>query len=309
MLLMPYDTTQGRMYQVDPIVSKIKSAQIDLPLPEVVSPGGNTIKNLFFVAPNEEHEDVKAFTQFVNLGTDQEPKLVLDGRPYMRLDRRTGTYRLTAENDWMFQCVRAALTLNAMDKNKGPVEMRRLGDVPMITFIKWITRAIVGKFNLDGATELKISAVCAYYYLGMIDERIATDAEERVALVNIVRRVTGLPENRTIMEISDSIKSLKTLDDLAKTISQDLGSIRMGELNASDIITLVQSSYFGVNARENVGVALEHVPTFIAMVYNVIMDRSYKKTTLASRALTSGRPNELRAFTDLVYRKVAEQFK
>jgi len=306
---MPYDTTQGRMYQVDSIVSKIKSAQIDLPLPEVVTPGGNTIKNLFFVAPNEEHEDVKAFTQFVNLGTDQAPRLVLDGRPFMRLDRRTGTYRLTTENDWMFQCVRGALTLNAMDPTKGPTTLRRLGNVPMITFIKWITRAIVGKFNLDGGTELKISVVCAYYYLAMINEELATDPEARAAMVNIVRNVTNMPENRTILEISDSIKSLKTLEDLAKTISQDLGSIRMGDLSAADIITLVQSSYFGVNARENVGVALEHMPTFIALVYNVIMDRSYKKTTLASRALTAGRPNELRAFTDLVYRQVAEQFK
>lgn len=306
MLLMPYDTTQGQMYEVKKIITQLEKAQIDLPFPEVETPGANIVKNLHFVTPSDDHEDVKGFTQFVNLGTDQEPKLVLDGRPFMRWDRRTDTYRLTAENDYMFQCVRGALTLRAM--KSGPAVFDRLGDVPLITFVKWITRALVGKYNLDEAAELKISVVAAFYFLAMSDEAIATDPEARMGVVKIVNRVTRVPFS-TVGEISDNIKSLKTLSDLAKEVSEGLNIIRMGELKAGDIWVLVASSFTGVNTRENVGVSLEHLPTFIAMVYVAVADRSYRKYTIGVRALSAGTQRELDAFKDLVYRQVAEQFK
>jgi hypothetical protein len=303
---MPYDTAQGQMYQVDKIVTQLTKAQIDLPFPEVETPGGNTVKNLHFVTPSDDHEDVKGFTQFVNLGTDQEPKLVLDGRPYMRWDRRTDTYRLTAENDWMFQSVRGALTLRAM--KSGAAVFDRLGDIPLITFVKWITRALVGKFNLEEGPELKISVVAAFYFLAMSDEAIATDPEARMAVVKIVNRVTKV-DYRTIGEISDNIKSLKTLSDLAKEVSTGLNIIRLGDLKAGDIWVLVASSFQGVNNRENVGVALEHLPTFIAMVYVALADKSYRKYTIGVRALSAGTQREQDDFKKLVYLQVAEQFK
>lgn len=306
MLLMPYDTTQGRMYQVDKIVNEIKRAQIDLPLPEVETPAGNVLKNILFVTPHDAHEDVKQFTQFVNLGTDQEPKLVIDGRQYMKWDRRTDTYRLTASNDWMFQCVRLALTARCL--KDGPGEIRRFGDVPALTFIKWITRAVVQKYSLDEATELKVMVVCAFYYYGMIDSDVATDPEARAGLVNVVNRLTRV-DHRSILDISDSIKSLKTFDDLAKTIANDIGTIRLGEIKGADVLVLVQGSFFGLNAREHVGVAVEHLPTFIAMVYTCIQDRSYKKYTLATRALSSGSQKDQKEFLDAVYRQVAGVFK
>lgn len=306
MLLMPYDTTQGRMYQVDKIVTEIKRAQIEAPLPEVETPAGNVLKNICLITPNDAYEDVKQFTQFVNMGTDQEPKLVIDGRQFTKWDRRTDTYRLTASNDWMFQCVRLALTARCL--KDGPGEIRRFGDIPALTFIKWITRAVVPKYSLDEATELKVMVVCAFYYYGMIDPDIATDKDARAELVNVVYRLTKV-SHRSILEISDGIKSLKTFDDLAKTIANDIGTIRLGDIKGADILVLIQGSFFGIYSREHVGVAVEHLPTFIAMVYTCIQDRSYKRYTLATRALSSGTQKEQKDFLDAVYRQVAGVFK
>lgn len=305
MLLMPYDTTICKLYDTKKITNQIRRAQIDLPLPEVETPGGNRIKNLFFITPNEEHEDVANFTQFINMGTDQEPKIVLDGRPYMRLDRRTGTYRLTAENDYLFQCIRGALTLRLLN---GDVNvLRRMGDVPAITFIRWITLALAQRFNLDLGTQMRMSIVTAYYYYSMIDVELATDTEARVQMANIVARVTRADLN-TVMDVSESITSIKNIEEFTQTISTNIGSIRMGQLKFPDLFTLIASSFVGVNYRENTGVALEHLPTFMAMVYTALTDRSYRKTVISRRAETAGRTNELKQFGDLIYRHVAEQF-
>lgn len=306
MLLMPYETTICKIYPVEKILNQVKRAQIDLPLPLVETPGGNVIEDLHFITPSDEHSDVTNFTQVLNLGTDQAPKLVLDGRPFMRYDRRTGTYRLTAENDYMFQCVRGALTLALLKGDRNAI--RRLGDVPAMTFVRWITLALAQRYNVDLGTQIKMAIICAYYYYSRCDDELTTSAEARVQIASIVARVTRA-DLKTVLEVSESISQLKTADDLARSLTQDTGSIRMGELKFADLFTLVASSFVGVNYRENVGVALEHIPTFIAMVYTSLADRSYRKTTIARRAETTGRPNELRQFTDLVYRHVAEQFK
>src|SRR5690606_34557138 len=125
MALMPYDTTICRMYQTDKIVSQIKRAEILQPLQEATTPNGSVLKDIYFITPSDEHSDVTSFTQFLNLGTDQEPKLVFDARPYMREERRTGTYRLTAANDYLFQCIRMVLTQRFI--LDGDNALRRLG--------------------------------------------------------------------------------------------------------------------------------------------------------------------------------------
>lgn len=309
MITMPYQATICAYYSKDKLQtleSLVKRADIEYPLPQVVTPMGNEIDGGFFIGPSDDYSDVPNFTQLVNLGTDDKPKIVLDGRPYMRQDQRNGTYRTTAENDYGFQCARLALTLRMLSGDKQL--FRRLGDVPAKTFIRWVTMTLASRYNLPLEHQLPLMIVSAYYYFGMMDSEVATNPEERVQLAPIIARLTGASVNQ-VMDFADRLGPLQNGNDLAMALSTQTGTIRMGELKFSDLYTLMASSFVGINARENVGVALEHIPTFIAMVYTALGERSYRKTVLFARAERSGRASDLKQFTDLVYRQIAEQFK
>lgn len=307
MITMPYQATICGIYAPDKILNLVKRADIEYPLPAVVTPMGNEIEGAYFVGPFDQYDDVEGFTQFVNLGTDDKPKIVMDGRPYMRQDRRSGTYRLTAENDFGFQCARLALTLRQLSGDSQV--FRRLGDVPAKTFIRWVTLTLAQRFNLPLDVQLTMMVITAYYYFGMSDNDIATNPEERVQLAPVVARLTQAPVNH-VLEVAERLPVMQNADDLAKALSTQSGTIRMGQLGFKDLWTLMASSFVGVNARENVGVALEHAPTFIAMVYTALSERSYRNTVIMRRAETaSNRKADLQQFVNLTYRQIAEQFK
>ena len=115
MVILPYQTTLGRLFKPDDYARAIRRAEISLSLPPMQTVSNETLLDTGYVTPREEHEDIPNFAHIINLGNDSSPLLVVDGRQYMRYDERTGITRLIAANDWQLQCVRVALTLKLME--------------------------------------------------------------------------------------------------------------------------------------------------------------------------------------------------
>ncbi|MFO5979474.1 hypothetical protein ACLBSL_32845, partial [Klebsiella pneumoniae] len=64
----------------------------------------------------------------------------------------------------------------------------------------------------------------------------------------------------------------------------------------------------GTASRENVGVALEHMPTYITLIYMALADRSYRKTVLSQKVEMVSRSDDASRFINLVNEAVSSQF-
>lgn len=305
MLVSPYDTTICRHYKVDQIKSDLIKSEILNPFAKIQTPVGNTVRDAFVVTPNSVHDHISGFTQPVNIGTSEKSKWIIDGRSYMRWDRRNDTYRLVGENDYSFQCVRLAL-IQALQEH-GQHVFFRLGDVPAKTFVRWITLALGQRFNLDLEHQIRVSVIAAYYYYTQLSEHLRLTPEEVQMRAPMVSRITSVPASDA-MEIGMELGPLSNAEHLAAAIASHSGTVRLNELKFADLYTIIAGSWIGVNARENVGVALEHIPTWIALVYAALDERSYRKTVLSQRAQTAGRQADLKQFTDAVFRLVSVRF-
>lgn len=308
MKLMPYDTTICRIYKglAPKLKTYIDRAQIHLPLPMVFTPSGELINNCYFVSPQDSHEEVPSFTQYVNVGNQESPKLVIDSRQYMRYDERFGTYKLIANNDWTFQCIRMAL--NEQLLLNGVMVFNRLTDLPAKVFHRWVSGALVHRFGLNIESQMVLYVITAYYYYAMLNpELVEPDEETRISYANNISRVTGVPINYVLDTIAD-MGQLGSAEDLVTEIAKSARSVSVEKLNFSELYALLSSSWFGTNARENVGVALEHLPTYIAMLYMAVSDRSYRKSVITQRAESVSRGNDIKAFVDLVFNAVSQQF-
>lgn len=308
----PYETLICRPYRVAQIASAVARADIESPLPVLTTAKGNVIRNAFVVTPKDVYGDVSGFTQFLNIGTEEKPKWVIDGRPYMRWERRDDTYRLVAENDFSFQCARIALSLQA--QGQGSSIFFGFGDLPIKTFTRWITLALSQRYGLSIEQQIAISVIAAYYYSARLSDDYTISAEDIMPLTQQVSRVCMVPRPRAL-EIGEQLASKKgsitfnTAEDLATAIAEFSGSVRLTELRFLDLYTIIAGSWIGVNARENVGVAIEHIPTWIALVYSALDENSYRKTILAKRAETTGRPADIKLFTSQVFQQIAQSFK
>lgn len=311
MYTLPYQTKICSLYpqaSLDKLYREVNKAILSEPFPQVKTPSGYLLKNCYFVTPIPEHEDIPMFTQFINIGTASEPKLLIDGRQYFKYEPRQGTYRLIANNDWSFQCIRMALTTRLL---KGDEAMfSRLGDIPAKVFSRWVSGPLVTKFGLGIESQMALWVICAYYYYAMcMPELMSSEGDARVEFASVISRITGVPPDFVINVISD-VGPLRNADDLIGAMSTKSMQERTGPLNFRDLFSLLSNSWFGTNSRENVGVALESLPTFIAMLYMAISDRTLnRKTQIAQRADTVARPNELKIFADLVFRLVSDQYE
>lgn len=307
MFLLPYQTKICSMY-TQPALDKIRreaaKAELTLPFPPVKTPNGVVVKDCFFVTPSPEHEDIPMFTQYLDIGQPNKPRLLIDGRRYFKYDSRSGTYRLTANNDWTFECIRMSLNITTLTGDE--TAFSRLGDVPARVFNRWVSGPLVTRYQLPIESQMALYVITAYYYFAMsMPELGEANPEIRAQFAPVVSRITGVPPDFTIDVISE-VGELNNVDDLAFAMSTKSRQERTGVLKFKDIFLLLANSFFA--RREDVGVALEHLPTYIAMLYMAIADRSYRKTVIMQRAETVARPNDLKSFTDLTFQLVAQQY-
>lgn len=312
MVTLPYQTTIGRLYKPDEYTRGIKKAMVELPLSPVATAAGSVIRNTYYVTPREEHEDVPNFKEFINLGTDDKPELVIDSRQYMRYDDKTGATRLYAANDWQLQCIRLALTLQLINKDEGLASFARFTDLPCQVFTDWVSGTLVSRYSLRPESEMIVRVIACLYYQAMINPELRVPGEDRLAFAPIIARLTYVPLN-IVMDLLDedvegSIGKLENANDLAIQVSSKSRALSMGSLKFADLHHLLRTTWFGTNSVELVGMSLEHLPTWLAVLYTAVSDKSFRKSKITEIAEKVGRGNLIRNFIDLVNIAVAKEY-
>lgn len=308
MFLLPYETTICATHDPERLTLALKRANIEYPFPAITTPAGSVLDRAVFITPRDEHVDVPPVTQFLNIGTADNPTLVIDGRPYMRYDLRNDTYRLTATSDYAFMCARVALTLGVLDE--GVAQLGRLGDLTAKTFVRWITLTLARKYNLPLEQQLSLMVITAYYYFGLVDPSNTEDEEARIRLAPQVARVTGAPAT-AVLDIAARIdRPAYDANAFTQQITTKTGSLRFNDFKFIDLWTMLNTSWIGSgNVKETVGVALEHVPTWVAMVFSSLAERSYRRTVITQRAESAGRTSDRQQFVTLVQRLISDQYQ
>lgn len=310
MVTLPYQTTLGRLSKPDEYVKEIKKAEITLSLPPIYTVMNETLHSTGYVTPREEHEDIPNFSHIVNLGDDRNPMLVVDGRQYMKYDERTGVTRLIAANDWQLQCVRVALNLKLLED--GYSSMARFTDFPAKVFMDWISGTLVSRYTLPPQSEMALRVIAALYYFSLYTPELAKPGHDRLRAAPLIADLTRVPLDVVLMMVDPSVEGsigkMENADEFATALSTNSRSLAMGTLKFADLHTLLKSSWFGTNAAENVGIALEHLPTWLAILFTACSDRSYRKSKITERAERLSTGNVMRNFVDLVGRAVREQY-
>ncbi len=307
MLIDPYGALICSVYNKANIVNEITNVAIRYPLPQLVTPLGRIVPGCFFVPPIDEYDNsVAGFTQFVNINTmrhgKKEKQTVIDGRKLFRFDRRTEEFVVTSSNDLLFHIIRLVLT-KELEEN-GSSSLARYSDVPMATFIRWITVGISTRFNIDLASQMNVSIIAALYFLTQLQDgnrelifnsgvKNNEEAEKYAILIANKLKVPGTK----VLEITDQMtEDMVNPNRFVEAISKYSGSMRLDGLKFIDLFNILSSSWFGTNHRENVGLSLEHIPTFMSMVYMAAHERSYRRTIITQRLEAANKRPEIASY-------------
>jgi hypothetical protein len=310
MFIPPYQTHVCKHYNEAKLIQAVRRVRIQHPLLDMVTPRGIRVKGAGIVVSSPGHEDIPAFTQPLDIGEKGERFWVVDARMMTRPEESDASYRqkptgyrVTSERDFYFQVIRVAL-MNLDWESQGGVMATRLGTLPAKTFIRWIVGTLSGRLNLPMDVQLRLSVIVGFYYYLRFDGDAPLDR-----LAQYVSAATGVP-HAAVTELSRELVAKDvplTITDLVTAIAKFGGSVRLESLKYADVYALLMNSWSGVMARENVGVALESMPTFLAMCFTAGTDRSYRKSAIARVFEGAGRTTELKAFTDRIQFMIASE--
>lgn len=277
MMRDPYDTTLLRGHPVKQLRNALEEEAIKGLLMPHLDDQGQPSSILFEVAPGDSV--VPPMVAPMLFSHRSEECVAYDTRASKRRGR-DGSVTIAIPSDYRFQKLNAGLTYAWAVK--GPGAFAQLGLIPIKAYSQWMSESVVRRLGLDPLTQVNLRILAAYYYLAQLAGG-DVPVEHRIGSTSVISRALSVAPSAASALISQQ-GPMQSVLDLVKAYQAFGGSERMEVFNVGVLYTLLGPSWYGANSRPTVGVAIEYLPTFLAMLYTAYTDRSYHKSFFAKTA-------------------------
>lgn len=292
MKISPYETKTCTGYQMGGITKALALADIEGDLAPMAL-NGKIVPGLFGIIPENKEIPPFAHPLFYKDRSGTE-LVVLDSRGYAR-GRKGETLVPANYADYTFNVVRGALTIYA--KRNGLEDMAGLGDLPIAVFSRFLGEKLTRQLMFSPQEQMLITMVSAVWYIchfrDATEEPFSERDLQKIALK--VARATRIPAE-VVFQHAGALRHMETIDDYLQVLKEVLNSKRANDMDPRLIYALTGGGWYGLNHKETMAVALEHLPTWLAMVYMSLLDRSYRNSGVAKVVLAADRSGAGKTF-------------
>lgn len=299
-----YETTAGMMLIMTPVEKAIKEAIIKSNLGYVnlgVRNDGN-FKPIFIVNGKDSLSDIPLFTHPITiLNFQKENYLCTDMRFFVKegFDEHSGPNNNALNgirNLTEFNFAKSRAILSLMWLNGEQSRLRNALPLAADVYASWLAESISKNFALDFKDQTTISIISSYFYqsLFMEDDTFDEDTKQRMAL--FTARSTKAP-SALIFEIFDKIGPMSSIDEYCENVVSIVENVRLKTFNRALLLTTIKNSWYGLHAKEIISVALEHPPTWLAIVYTALTERTFKTSMIFRVAERFGKRGGADEFT------------
>lgn len=296
--LSPYDTSIGMMSDRRQVEKMLKEALIK----------DMSYMNTFNVQPFKDIHPVfitgaglsEAVIPFFNhpLSLEQQGKTFLftDVRPFIR--KLDGQSEKISERDVKnlteFLFHKSRLVLSMLWLGQDQTELKNTLAWAGTVYAYWLSDVISRRYGLDAKDQLIITIASHYYYQSLFEKEITEETVQKLAIQTA--RATKAPTDM-IFKIIDQMGSVSNLDTYCEGLKKAVENVRLSDFNKGILLSIVANSWFGHNSRDIIPVSLEHPPTWCAIVYAAVTERSYKNAGIAKIAERFGKYGQSDNFT------------
>lgn len=214
--------------------------------------------------------------------------IAVDVRPAGRMEIEPGNggvlgagkYKVVNDTIYKSRMYRGGLT--KLWITQGTRMFRNMAPVALPIYATWLTEAISFRYQLDPQTKYQLLILAGLFYMSNhIDglEFENGDAERRMLswVANGLKLHLG--------DVNDMYKKSGIITSIADFCAKAISiteNIRLKELNAGVLTSIVGSTWMGDNRVENLAVALEHPPTWIGIVLEAYTNKMLRKATIST---------------------------
>ena len=276
-----YQTTVGAAFVTKSVETAIKQAiikdSIDRMSLRVKSEG--EFQPVFITGAYPSESDIPLFTHPISImSLDHRKFLCTDLRLYVKKDIDIEHVEAGIRNLTEFNFVKSRAILNLLWINGESAMIKNSLLFGTSVFSHWLTDTIVRAYALDFKDQSTINVLCAFYYLTLFDnEHMNKEYKEKLAVHTI--KATKVPAE-FVFSVLDKVEQMNSINDLIQAIIDITENSRLNQFNLAVLLTLIKNSWYGTQVKEILAVCLEHPPTWLAIVYASLSERTYKNSMI-----------------------------
>ena len=305
-----YDTLPCRMYRLDEIYKNVALAIVGSDqaivnaIPATFATGQNhaevTIKSLFVIdgAVNIPLFAHPIAIEEMDSSHHKHYSVVSDARDVTKRDYDSG-WKVSVQGE--FNMLRTRLILQSRwlanllcDATTAPVQ-----NFPKRIYSRWLADALARRFNLDLDAAVRVQALAAFMYMSMHQVNKEIKDYEMVDIAMKIGRGVNIPTN-IVSEVLDGANYFENVEEFCDNLVTRVPSSRIEGLNPVVLYGIVKGSWFGKNASELVSVAIEHPPTFDALIHSAAGSSALQRTVLGTLVKGELRDREALAFVEKI---------
>ena len=275
-----YDTTACSGFVLKKTTDAIAVAYAYGQMPNIPKTNINIVEG-----GNPVADAVPAFAHPILIKNSNSENLILDVRGFGTMDMAQMQYRIRNEIEYKLAIHRAELNQIWITENTNI--LRDVSQLPIALYASWVSEAIAKRFALDPREQLNLAILTAIFYNSQFTNDDKNNEHDKLRAINSISKALRA-SSQDVMAIMDQVNyipNVVSFCQLAQTIS---GSIRLSDLNVGLLYSIIGSTWFGTNSKEMVAVALEHPPTWLAILMAAYSERTFKNSAITKLTERTG---------------------
>lgn len=289
MFKSPYDTTTAKAYNVLELEHSVEQARVE----------GGLVSGLVDGAPNVycilETGLVDTYPHPLTFQSRLKNDLitVIDLTPFRSQIRRQSDSKLELPSSGPIPLALMRGRLQQLWSTPSSPDLYGISILPHAVFAAWVGDNVSRVLSLDAEASVAVTAVAGLWYWCQFQDYTAGETfsdRDFVQICTAIEKATRVPLARLMDYLTHWNKPINNATDFVAAVKACSNSLRTERLSVGSFYTSMVGGWFGsLDTREVVGVALEFPPTFIAMVWSSINERTYRKTPIGEKVLYLGK--------------------
>lgn len=289
-----YDTTLGQALQTHKIKEGLKTYLIEYGEKPRTFDGLNVISSVKYF-PVELYgnihsaQEIPFFAHPLILdGSKGQDYLFLDSRLYKKYTNGADP-ALKIVSAWEYEFVLQRFFMNYAWINGLAAEMRTRLNFAGTVYANWLSEVISRRFGLDPREQKMVGLLSHFFYQECFMQEASYSEDEKQGMALLAAKAVNAPSSMAFDIIDQIKKPMVNVQGYCEMLSEILQNVRLKDFSHGALYTLVGLSWYGQNGKETIAIALEHVPSWMAICYAAITNRSYKHSTISNLVEKLGR--------------------
>lgn len=275
-----YDATACSGYRIRETTDKLKMAILNNSLTtfDIKLDNFDSAFVLRLVEGGNSTADTIPYFNHPIVSDDTLVNILVDVRNFGKWYAPQAKFVVRNNPEYTWNVMRGAL--NFVWVNERVEILRGSSTIPASVYAALISECVSRKYALDTGEQVIVAIVaCFYYYCLFTDDKDFNENDLNNISANIAR-ATKIPAGKVFDVIGD-MKVLNSLEEMCEALKVKTKSIRLDDFNVGVLLAVVSGNWYGSNARENLAVGLEHIPTWLMICYAALNEATFKRSVLA----------------------------